>query len=912
VKTIWQPSSAAPIHWQWQIGTPFNLSTDLIPNVTVYDIDYNDNSAAVVSSLHAQGFIVIAYVSFGTYENWRPDAASFPAAVKGATNGWPGENWLDIRSDAVKTIMAARLDLIKAKGFDAVEPDNIDGYSNSTGFPLTTQDQLNFNQWIAAQCHQRGLSVGLKNDVDQAAALQPYFDWTLNEESYKYNEYSGLSVFTNNNKAVFEVEYGKNTAQASALNALHFNSLTRDLDLVSPSSSGYTRLPCISDSQNSWTQTNGTASKLAFTTQPGSTNTSGIAFNTQPRVSIEDASGNVITSSNAAVTIAITAGTGVNGAVPSGTATVNAINGVATFSGLNINLAGTGYTLTAASSGLTSAVSSAISITAGTLDHLISSPSNPSVVMGGAQTYSAQGFDSANNPISGLSITWSCTNQAAGSISSSGIFTGGSTAGSYANVIQAATSGKTGMASVTVTARAASKLAFTTQPGSTNTSGIALNTQPRVSIEDASGNVITSSNAAVTIAITAGTGVNGAVLSGTATVNAINGVATFSGLNINLAGTGYTLTAASSGLTSAVSNAINIGAAIINGGGGGTGGGGGGGFAGGYIIPPPPPVVVPGVTSIAGSVDKNGILTSETKTLSADGKLTLILPQGTRFLAPDGTANTQVSMQPLEAAQQPAAPVDAKVIGLIYELGPTGSTFDPPVNLTFNYDESILTDGILSKDLKLAYWDETGEKWVNLDIDSIDTVNHTITAKISHFSKYAVLGYLPAPAQFSVLPINVSSTSVQINEPVKVLVTIVNTGGKSGFYTVVFKANGVEEGSKTVSLDAGAKTTVEFALTKNTANTYNLEANGQRSSIEVTNPPTALPEPVQTQIPVLVETTENAIITPVVIPVSTVTAAQPTMVRLALLGEVIAIALVLIGLTTVLILLRRKHLMQKE
>jgi hypothetical protein len=269
-------------------------------------------------------------------------------------------------------------------------------------------------------------------------------------------------------------------------------------------------------------------------------------------------------------------------------------------------------------------------------------------------------------------------------------------------------------------------------------------------------------------------------------------------------------------------------------------------------------------------------------------------------------------MQPLEAAQQPAAPVDAKVIGLIYELGPTGSTFDPAVDLTFSYDEYALTGGILPKDVKLAYWDETGEKWVNLDIDSIDTVNHTITAKISHFSKYAVLGYLPAPAQFSVLPINVSSTSVQINEPVKVLVTIVNTGGKSGFYTVVFKANGVEEGSKTVSLDAGAKTTVEFALTKNTANTYNLEANGQRSSIEVTNPPTALPEPVQTQIPVLVETTENAIITPVVIPVSTVTAAQPTMVRLALLGEVIAIALVLIGLTTVLILLRRKHLMQKE
>ena len=102
----WHPGSSAPIHWQWQIGTPFNVSTDLIPNVTVYDIDAYDNAAGVVSALHAKGFIVIAYVSFGTYENWRPDAASFPASVKGSSNGWPGENWLDIRSDAVKTIMA--------------------------------------------------------------------------------------------------------------------------------------------------------------------------------------------------------------------------------------------------------------------------------------------------------------------------------------------------------------------------------------------------------------------------------------------------------------------------------------------------------------------------------------------------------------------------------------------------------------------------------------------------------------------------------------------------------------------------------------------------------------------------------------------------------------------------------------
>jgi hypothetical protein len=248
---IWRPTADAPIHWQWQIGTPFSISTDLIPYVTVYDIDAFDNDSSTVSYLHSLGFKVIAYVSFGTWENWRPDASSFPSSVLGNTNGWPGEKWLDIRSNTVKQLMAARLDMVKQKGFDAVEPDNIDGYSNNTGFPLTAQDQINYNTWIATQCHQRGLSVGLKNDIEQVVALEPYFDWTLNEESYRYQEYEGLKTFTDANKAAFEVEY-LSTGQCSTMNSMHFNSMTRDLDLVSPDTSGYVRVPCILDTQNTW------------------------------------------------------------------------------------------------------------------------------------------------------------------------------------------------------------------------------------------------------------------------------------------------------------------------------------------------------------------------------------------------------------------------------------------------------------------------------------------------------------------------------------------------------------------------------------------------------------------------------------------------------------------------------------
>jgi len=267
-QSMWLPTPAAPIHWQWQLGAAFKLSTDIVPNVTVYDLDAFDTPESVVSALHARGCVVIGYFSMGTWENWRPDASKFPASVKGRSNGWAGEKWLDIRNLTVLgPIMQSRLDLAKSKGFDAIEPDNVDGYTNSTGFSLTAQHQLSYNKWIANQCHLRGLSVGLKNDVDQLVALQPYFDWALNEESFKYSEYSGYSAFINNNKAVFEVEYTKTTSQAKVMNAMHINSMTRDLNLRSPRSTGYRRLPCIPDTQNSWTTV---ASAVALTSTASS------------------------------------------------------------------------------------------------------------------------------------------------------------------------------------------------------------------------------------------------------------------------------------------------------------------------------------------------------------------------------------------------------------------------------------------------------------------------------------------------------------------------------------------------------------------------------------------------------------------------------------------------------------------
>ena len=220
--------------WQWQLtGLPVDQSYD----VDMYDIDIFDNDASVVASLHAQGRKVIGYFSAGSWEDWRPDADQFPPEVLGNDNGWPGEKWLDIRRlDVLGPIMEARMDLAAQKGFDGVEPDNVDGYSNKTGFPLTYQDQLNYNIFLANAAHERGLSVALKNDIEQIVDLEPYFDWALNEQCFQYRECDwpngGLLNFINAGKAVMNVEYKLRTSKfCPQANAWNFNSMKKNLDL---------------------------------------------------------------------------------------------------------------------------------------------------------------------------------------------------------------------------------------------------------------------------------------------------------------------------------------------------------------------------------------------------------------------------------------------------------------------------------------------------------------------------------------------------------------------------------------------------------------------------------------------------------------------------------------------------------
>jgi endo-alpha-1,4-polygalactosaminidase (GH114 family) len=228
--TWWRPTVG--LSWQWQLTgkLDLDLQTDVI------DIDL-EVGRSVVDYYHNQGTKVICYISVGSHENWRPDADQFPKEVLGKDyEGWSGEKWLDIRRiDLLAPIMLARLDQCQAKGFDAVEPDNMEIHTNDTGFPLTYDDQLKYALWLAEEAHKRGLAIGVKNAPDQVKDLVEQFDFAITEDAFYYGWAEKMMPFIQAGKPVFAAEYtdlpGDFDAFCEKSRQLNFSLILKQRDL---------------------------------------------------------------------------------------------------------------------------------------------------------------------------------------------------------------------------------------------------------------------------------------------------------------------------------------------------------------------------------------------------------------------------------------------------------------------------------------------------------------------------------------------------------------------------------------------------------------------------------------------------------------------------------------------------------
>ncbi len=208
--TWWKP--AAGVSFDWVLD---DITSSDNFNSSVVDVDAFTTSAETVAALHAKGKKVIAYVSVGTFEDDRPDGSLLPKEVIGRKyDEWPKEKWLDIRQvEKLKPWLNSRVRMIINKGFDGLEPDNLDAFDNETGFDIKIADTKKYVDYLIALAHDNGLSIGQKNVSNLTAEYAAKFDWALTEDAFEQGWQNDMTPYIELNKPVFATEYTDVTTQ---------------------------------------------------------------------------------------------------------------------------------------------------------------------------------------------------------------------------------------------------------------------------------------------------------------------------------------------------------------------------------------------------------------------------------------------------------------------------------------------------------------------------------------------------------------------------------------------------------------------------------------------------------------------------------------------------------------------------
>jgi len=197
------------MRWDWQIGRTFPRQRTGRRAVDIYDIDGFLTTSAQVRQIHATWHAAtlphpkaICYLDLA-WEDYRPDGSPaprspavsfprtrslFPAATLGKVYfGFPQERWVDFRQlDALKPMLDERIRMCAAKGFDAVELDDIDSFDPppTTGFRLTPGDAQNFLAFAFNLIHADGMTVLWKNSPYLSWWGRQYADGAVVEECY--------------------------------------------------------------------------------------------------------------------------------------------------------------------------------------------------------------------------------------------------------------------------------------------------------------------------------------------------------------------------------------------------------------------------------------------------------------------------------------------------------------------------------------------------------------------------------------------------------------------------------------------------------------------------------------------------------------------------------------------------------
>lgn len=322
----------------------------------------------------------------------------------------------------------------------------------------------------------------------------------------------------------------------------------------------------LSATSASFSVSSGPATHLFFSQQPANGVAGAGVLSAQ--VILEDAFGSVVPSNATAITLAL--GSNPGGSTLSGFLTLNTVNGVASFTGLSLNFAGTGYTLIASTPGLPGLASNPFNIVGAGPPAQLAFTIQPSSSTAGRSipvqvlVEDAQGnvVPSANgtgvtlalgsNPGSTTLLGFLSTTTSLGVAN----LTGQLNKVGIGYTLIASSAGLTPATSApfNIAPAAASQLVFVNQ--TTNIAAGGAMPTVQVAVEDGFGNLI--SNAANQVSISILQNPSGGTLSGILSITPSNGVASFSNLSIDKTGNGYTLGATYPGLAASVSNPFNV------------------------------------------------------------------------------------------------------------------------------------------------------------------------------------------------------------------------------------------------------------------------------------------------------------------------------------------------------------------
>ena len=260
-----------------------------------------------------------------------------------------------------------------------------------------------------------------------------------------------------------------------------------------------------------------------------------------------------------------------------------------------------------------------------------------------------------------------------------------------------------------------------------------------------------------------------------------------------------------------------------------------------------PPRPAPGITDVSNIVTDKGVFIKPATAQTQDGLCKIIIDKGTIGLTRHKKPLSEIIMTEME--ETPALPEYAHRIGLTYNLGPDGATFEPPATLIISYELYEIPEGVAENDLVVARWDTEAGEWVEL-VSTVDPSANTTRASVEHFTAFTIFGYESAsePALFSVGSLDVAPTEVDIGETVTISLLVANAGSEAGSYKVVLKINGTIEASKHVAVNASSTEQVSFTTSKDVAGIYTVDANGLTCSFKVREKPA--PPPLQPVKPI--------------------------------------------------------------